>query len=36
MPRGPSVIRFMPALNVTRDEIDRMLDGLRLAIEAVR
>ena len=30
------VIRFMPALNVTREEIDRMLDGLRLAIEAVR
>jgi len=26
----------MPALNVTRDEIDRMLGGLRLAIEAVR
>ena len=32
----PDVIRFMPALNVTRDEIDRMLGGLRLAIEAVR
>jgi acetylornithine/N-succinyldiaminopimelate aminotransferase len=32
----PDVIRFMPALNVTRDEIDRMLGGLRMAIEAVR
>ena len=32
----PDVIRFMPALNVTRDEIDQMLGGLRLAIEAVR
>jgi acetylornithine/N-succinyldiaminopimelate aminotransferase len=32
----PDLIRFMPALNVTRDEIDRMLDGLGLAIEAVR
>jgi acetylornithine/N-succinyldiaminopimelate aminotransferase len=32
----PELIRFMPALNVTRDEIDRMLDGLGLAIEAVR
>ena len=32
----PELLRFMPALNVTRDEMDRMLDGLRLAIEAVR
>jgi acetylornithine/N-succinyldiaminopimelate aminotransferase len=32
----PELIRFMPALNVTRHEIDRMLEGLRLAIEAVR
>jgi len=32
----PELIRFMPALNVTRDEMDRMLGGLRLAIEAVR
>jgi acetylornithine/N-succinyldiaminopimelate aminotransferase len=32
----PDLIRFMPALNVTRVEIDRMLAGLRLAIEAVR
>jgi acetylornithine/N-succinyldiaminopimelate aminotransferase len=32
----PELIRLMPALNVTRDEIDRALGGLRLAIEAVR
>ena len=32
----PHLIRFMPALTVTRAEIDLMLDGLRLAIEAVR
>ena len=32
----PELIRLMPALNVTRDEVDRMLGGLRLAIEAVR
>jgi acetylornithine/N-succinyldiaminopimelate aminotransferase len=32
----PELIRFMPALNVTREEIDRMLGGLRLAIAAVR
>ncbi|MBI3636362.1 MAG: acetylornithine transaminase [Candidatus Rokubacteria bacterium] len=32
----PSVLRFMPALTVTRDEIDRMIDGLRAAARAVR
>jgi acetylornithine/N-succinyldiaminopimelate aminotransferase len=32
----PSVLRFMPALNVTRAEIDLAIDGVRLAIEAVR
>ncbi len=32
----PHLLRFMPALNVTEAEIDRMLDGLRLAIESVR
>jgi hypothetical protein len=26
----------MPALNVTRDEIDRMIEGARTAIQAVR
>ena len=32
----PNLIRFMPALTVTLAEIDQMLGGLRLAIEAVR
>ena len=32
----PDVIRLMPALTVSRDEIDRMCDGLALAIRAVR
>ena len=32
----PDTLRFMPALNVTRDEIDRMIEGARLAIRAVR
>jgi acetylornithine/N-succinyldiaminopimelate aminotransferase len=32
----PHVLRFMPALNVTEGEIDRMLAGLRLSLEAVR
>src|SRR6266849_10902032 len=32
----PNLLRFMPALTVTWEEIDLMLDGLRLAIEAVR
>ena len=29
----PSLLRFMPALNVTTGEIDLMIDGLRRAIE---
>ena len=32
----PHLLRFMPALNVTEDEIDRMLHGLRLTLESVR
>jgi acetylornithine/N-succinyldiaminopimelate aminotransferase len=32
----PNLLRFMPALNVSRGEIDQMIDGLRIAIEAVR
>jgi acetylornithine/N-succinyldiaminopimelate aminotransferase len=32
----PHLLRFMPALTVTRDEIDRMIDGVRTAIRAVR
>jgi acetylornithine/N-succinyldiaminopimelate aminotransferase len=32
----PDTLRFMPALNVTRDEIDRMIEGARIGIEAVR
>jgi len=32
----PDSVRFMPALNVTRAEIDQMIDGLRLSIEATR
>jgi acetylornithine/N-succinyldiaminopimelate aminotransferase len=32
----PDTLRFMPALNVTRPEIDRMIEGARLAIQAVR
>jgi acetylornithine/N-succinyldiaminopimelate aminotransferase len=32
----PSALRFMPALNVTRDEIDQMIEGVRIAIQAVR
>jgi acetylornithine/N-succinyldiaminopimelate aminotransferase len=32
----PDTLRFMPALNVARDEIDRMIEGARIAIEAVR
>jgi len=32
----PSLLRFMPALNVTAAEIDRMVDGLRSAITLVR
>ena len=32
----PNVLRFMPALTVTLPEIDLMIDGLRLALPAVR
>jgi len=32
----PDALRFMPALNVTRDDIDRMIEGARLAIQAAR
>jgi acetylornithine/N-succinyldiaminopimelate aminotransferase len=32
----PSVLRFMPALNVSHDEIDMMIDGLRIAIGLAR
>lgn len=32
----PSLLRFMPALNVTAAEIDRMIDGLRHAITLAR
>ncbi len=32
----PDAIRLMPALNVTRAEVDRMIEGLRIAIDAVR
>ena len=32
----PDALRFMPALNVTRDEIDRMIEGAQIAIQAVR
>jgi len=32
----PNVLRFMPALNVTRAEIDQMIEGVRIAIHAVR
>ncbi len=28
----PSVLRFMPALNLTRGEIDRMIEGLRISV----
>ena len=30
----PDVLRFMPALNVTREEVDRMIEGARIAIGA--
>jgi acetylornithine/N-succinyldiaminopimelate aminotransferase len=30
----PDTLRFMPALNVTRAEIDRMIEGARVAIQA--
>jgi acetylornithine/N-succinyldiaminopimelate aminotransferase len=31
----PATLRFMPALNVTREEIDQMIDSLRSAIRDV-
>jgi acetylornithine/N-succinyldiaminopimelate aminotransferase len=31
----PNLLRFMPALDVTEAEIDRMLNGVRIALEAV-
>jgi acetylornithine/N-succinyldiaminopimelate aminotransferase len=30
----PSVLRFMPALTVTPDEVDLMVDGLTAAVSA--
>ena len=32
----PNLLRFMPALTVTPAEIDLMIDGLRLALGAVK
>ena len=32
----PGLLRFMPALNVTTAEVDRMIAGLRVVIKAVR
>ena len=32
----PAVLRFMPALNLTRADIDLMIDGLRITINGVR
>jgi acetylornithine/N-succinyldiaminopimelate aminotransferase len=32
----PHLLRFMPALDVSEAEIDRMLAGVRIALEAVR
>jgi acetylornithine/N-succinyldiaminopimelate aminotransferase len=32
----PNLLRFMPALNVSREEIDRMVDGVAIAVAAVR
>ena len=32
----PHLLRFMPALTVTTDEIDQMIDGVRIAIHSVR
>ena len=29
----PACLRFMPALNVSRTEIDQMIDGLRITLE---
>jgi acetylornithine/N-succinyldiaminopimelate aminotransferase len=30
----PALLRFMPALNLTTEEIDLMIDGLRIAVRA--
>jgi acetylornithine/N-succinyldiaminopimelate aminotransferase len=32
----PNLLRFMPALNVSRGEIDQTIQGVRIAIQAVR
>ena len=32
----PHLLRFMPALTVTREEIDQMIDGVRASIRVVR
>lgn len=32
----PATLRFMPALNVSCEEIDRMIDGLRIAVALAR
>jgi acetylornithine/N-succinyldiaminopimelate aminotransferase len=32
----PNLLRFMPALTVSDDEIDRMIEGVAVAIAAVR
>ena len=32
----PNLLRFMPALTVSREEIDQMIEGVRIAISAVR
>src|SRR5262249_21992592 len=32
----PNILRFMPALTVTHEEIDRMIDGVHIAITSVR
>jgi acetylornithine/N-succinyldiaminopimelate aminotransferase len=32
----PAVLRFMPALNVSREEIDQMITGMKAAIRATR
>jgi len=32
----PDALRLMPPLNVTREDIDRMIEGARIAIQAVR
>ena len=32
----PPLLRFMPALNVSKDEIDQMIVGMKAAIKAAR